>query len=176
MIIVLRLGHRLARDARISTHCGLVSRALGADKIIFAGEKDQHLLDNIQKTAERWGGKFSVEYSENPKSTIKNYKKKDFLVVHLTMYGIPVQKQIEKIRKSKNILIIIGSEKVPIEIYQMSDFNIAVTNQPHSEVAALSIFLHEYFKAKQLNKKFSNAKIKITPQKAGKKIQENKTS
>ena len=38
MIVVLRLGHRIGRDARISTHCGLVARALGANKIIYSGD------------------------------------------------------------------------------------------------------------------------------------------
>ena len=37
MIVVLRLGHRLKRDERLSTHVGLASRALGADKIIYSG-------------------------------------------------------------------------------------------------------------------------------------------
>ena len=49
MIVVLRLGHRRARDKRISTHVGLVARAFGAQKIIYSGEKDQKLLDSIKE-------------------------------------------------------------------------------------------------------------------------------
>ena len=47
MIVVLRIGHRLKRDERVSTHCGLVSRALGANKIIYSGEKDDKMLETI---------------------------------------------------------------------------------------------------------------------------------
>ena len=35
MIIVLRIGHRIGRDKRITTHVALVARAFGANKIII---------------------------------------------------------------------------------------------------------------------------------------------
>ena len=35
MINILRLGHRINRDKRITTHVALVSRAFGADKILI---------------------------------------------------------------------------------------------------------------------------------------------
>ncbi|MCL2143761.1 MAG: tRNA (cytidine(56)-2'-O)-methyltransferase, partial [Methanomassiliicoccaceae archaeon] len=41
------------------------------------------------------------------------------------------------------MLVIVGAEKVPPEVYERSDHNISVGNQPHSEIAALSIFLYE---------------------------------
>jgi tRNA (cytidine56-2'-O)-methyltransferase len=86
------------------------------------------------------------------------------------MYGMPYQKELPKIRKSKkNKLIVVGSEKVPPEVYQIADYNLSVTNQPHSEVAALALFLHDFFKGKELNKKFTKSKIKVVPQKCGKK-------
>ena len=47
MIIVLRMGHRQKRDERLSTHCGLVARALGADRIIYSGERDGKLLYSV---------------------------------------------------------------------------------------------------------------------------------
>jgi tRNA (cytidine56-2'-O)-methyltransferase len=34
MITVLRIGHRLGRDKRITTHVALVARAFGANKIL----------------------------------------------------------------------------------------------------------------------------------------------
>jgi tRNA (cytidine56-2'-O)-methyltransferase len=172
MIIVLRLGHRLDRDDRISTHCGLVGRALGADGIIYSGERDDKMMESARDVAKRFGGKFSVSYDENFRKIIKTYKKKKFLVVHLTMYGLPVKKKIGKIRKSRNVMVIIGSEKVPGEIYHLADHNIAVSGQPHSEVAALSVFLHEYFKGKELDKKFTKAKINIIPCERGKRVLE----
>ena len=38
MINVLRLGHRIGRDKRITTHVALVARAFGADKILIDTE------------------------------------------------------------------------------------------------------------------------------------------
>jgi len=38
MIEILRLGHRKKRDARLSTHVALVSRAFGASKIYYSGQ------------------------------------------------------------------------------------------------------------------------------------------
>ncbi len=172
MITILRLGHRQKRDERLSTHVGLAARALGANEVVYSGEKDSSLIESIKDVGKRWGGKFSVRYEKNWKKVIAAYKKRKFTVVHLSMYGIPARKNINKIGKSKKILVIVGSEKVPPEIYKMADFNISVTNQPHSEVAALAIFLHELQKGKELDKKFSKAKIRIVPQERGKKVVE----
>lgn len=165
MITVLRLGHRIERDKRLTTHVALISRALGADKILFTGQHDKSLIDSINKITEKFGGPFSIEY-------IKNYKEllnKNSEIIHLTVYGIPLSKVINKIRKSKkDKIIIIGSEKVPPEIYHIANYNVSITNQPHSEAGALSIFLHELFKGKY--KEFKNYKIKIISKEKGKKI------
>jgi len=163
MITILRLGHRYKRDERISTHCGLVARAFGASSIIYSGEHDQHLIDSINRVSENWGSGFSVSYEKNWRKVIQDFKGTK---VHLTMYGMPFEKQLSKFNTKRNILIIIGSEKVPGEVYQMADYNIAVYNQPHSEVAALAIILD------RLNKKpkLKSAKKKIVPQERGKKV------
>lgn len=167
MITVLRLGHRAGRDPRISTHCALVARALGAEKLIYTGEHDGDIETSVRKIVENWGGPFEISYEKSWRKVVKNFPGKS---VHLTMYGLPMQKEIGKIRKSKNVLVVIGGEKVPMEVYHAVDYNIGVTNQPHSEVAALGIFLNEYFQGRSLDKKFKNAKISLVPQKAGKKI------
>jgi tRNA (cytidine56-2'-O)-methyltransferase len=168
MISVLRIGHRIKRDARISTHCGLVARAFGAGEVVFSGEEDRSLIKGIKKVVKNWGGPFKAYYARNYRKVIAKYKKRHFVVVHLTMYGMGLDKEIRKIRKKKNILVIIGSEKVPGEIYHAADYNIAVTNQPHSEVAALAVFLQGYLSGRQ--KKFRKARLKIIPQKSGKKV------
>ena len=108
-----------------------------------------------------------MAHVRNWKTFIKEWKGKS---VHLTMYGMPVQKRIGAIRKSKDLLVIVGGEKVPWEAYQLVDWNVGVTNQPHSEVAALSIFLHEHFRGKELSRKFRDAKRTVVPQERGKKI------
>ncbi len=166
MIVVLRLGHRKERDKRITTHVGLVARAFGADGIIITGEYDENVLKSIKDVVERWGGPFFVEYRQDWKNVIKEWKGS---VVHLTMYGIPIDQVIERIRQEKDVLVVVGAEKVPREVYELADFNVAIGNQPHSEVAALAIFLDRYFKGEELRKEF-HGKLKIVPQERGKKV------
>ena len=169
-IIVLRLGHRISRDHRISTHCGLVARALGADGIIYSGDQDQSLMDSVKRVSEEWGGKFEVAYEKSWKKVVSEHKRRGFAIVHLTMYGMPVQKTIGKIRKNKKILLVVGGEKVPWEMYDLADFNVSVTSQPHSEIAALALFLDHAFGGKELEKKFPGARKIVIPQERGKKV------
>ena len=170
MITVLRLSHRLHRDERLSTHVGLTARALGAGEVIFSGEKDDGLLESLKKVTENWGGPFRVRYEENWKSVIKAAKRKKIPTVHLTVYGKQLKEKISRIRKHKNLMVVVGSSKVPGQVYLLSDYNISVGTQPHSEVAALAIFLHEYFRGKELGRKFKKAKLTIVPQERGKKV------
>ncbi len=160
MITVLRIGHRPERDKRITTHVALVSRAFGADKIIVdrIDEKLRKTIDNVTK---KFGGNFEIEFG-NPMQQIKRFKGAK---VHLTMYGIPLEERIDEIRKFDDIMVIVGSEKVPRPIYEMADFNIAVKNQPHSEVSALSIFLEKLGREKKLR-----GELKIIPEERGKKV------
>ncbi|MBL7206403.1 MAG: tRNA (cytidine(56)-2'-O)-methyltransferase [Candidatus Aenigmarchaeota archaeon] len=174
MIAVLRLGHRPFRDSRVSTHCALIARAFGADKLIYSGEHDQKLEDSINKVTDNWGGPFKIEHTKSALKTIKDFKKKNFKICHLTVYGLPIQNEIGKIRKYKNILIIIGGSKVPGEIYQLADFNIGVTQQPHSEMGSLCIFLDRYFEGKELNNKFNGWKMKVIPNENKKIIEKKK--
>lgn len=169
MIVVLRLNHRSGRDKRISTHAGLVSRAFGADKIIYTGDKDASLLNSLNSVVKNWGGNFSVEYEKDYKKVIQNYKKNNFLIVHLTMYGLELENEINKIRKSRNVVFIIGGEKVPADVYASADYNISVTNQPHSEIAALALTLDRYFKGEEFKLTFKNGK-RIKPSKRGKEF------
>ncbi|MFH1236887.1 MAG: tRNA (cytidine(56)-2'-O)-methyltransferase [Candidatus Aenigmatarchaeota archaeon] len=169
-VIVFRLGHRISRDHRISTHCGLVSRALGADGIIYSGDPDQAILDSVTRVREDWGGKFSVAYEKSWKKVVKDYRRKGYVIVHLTMYGMPVQKKLIGLRKKAKLLVVVGGEKVPWEMYQMADYNVSVTSQPHSEIAALAVFLDRIFCSKELDKKFTRAKKTVIPQERGKKV------
>ncbi len=174
MIVVLRLGHRKGRDKRVTTHVGLVARAFGADGIILSGEKDEGVINSLKKVSENWGTKdgkeFFVEYRRNWRKVIKEFKGKK---VHLTMYGIPVDKKISEIKrvtKGKNLLVIVGAEKVPREVYDESDYNISVTTQPHSEIAALAIFLDRYYGGKELSFEFKGGKLRINPTEKGKEV------
>ena len=165
MIAVLRIGHRIARDKRITTHVALVARAFGADKIII-DTKDVKIEKNIRSICKRFGGDFEIETGKDHKKIIREWKGP---IVHLTMYGEELNKSIDKIDNNKNLLVIVGAEKVPPYIYEMADFNVSVGNQPHSEVAALAIFLDRLVSARWLNKKF-NGKIEILPSNKGKRV------
>ncbi len=169
-VIILRLGHRISRDHRISTHCGLVARALGADGIVYTGEHDQSVLESVRRVSEQWGGRFAAQYEAGWKKVVAAYKRKGFAVVHLTVYGMPVQKTIRRIKNRGKILVVIGGEKVPWEMYGLADFNVSVTGQPHSEIAALAVFLDRLFAGKELDRKFAGAKKIVVPQERGKKI------
>jgi len=168
MIITLRIGHRKERDKRISTHIGLMSRAFLADKIIYSGEHDESLISSVNKVSKSWGGGFSAEYSKNHIKTINEYKSKGFKIFHLTMYGLPINDKLKEIKKEKNILVIVGGEKVPREIYELSDYNISITNQPHSEVGALAIFLDRINDGKELSEEIKGLKKRIKPTSKGK--------
>jgi tRNA (cytidine56-2'-O)-methyltransferase len=165
MITVLRIGHRIGRDKRITTHVALVARAFGANKILI-DSKDDLIEKNISSICKRFGGDFEVQTGVNRKKIIREWKD---VIVHLTMYGENLDESVNLIDKKKDLLIIIGAEKVPQDIYEIADFNISVGNQPHSEVSALALLLDRYNEGKWQEKKF-NGKIEIVPRKKGKKV------
>ena len=92
-------------------------------------------------------------------------------VIHLTLYGIHIDDIIERIRGSgKDKLVIVGAEKVPRAYYEIADYNVAIGSQPHSEVAALAVFLDRLFQGKQFLKKPKDPKLLILPSERGKKV------
>lgn len=176
-IEVLRLGHRLPRDERISTHVALVARAFGASSVVYSGQHDQGLEDSVKRICARWGGRagggeFPITYQKSASSYIKSRKKEGFSIIHLTMYGIPVPSALPDIKSRGRILVVVGSEAVPPEIYQLADFNVSVTGQPHSEVAALAIILDRLLGGKALEGFTHEGKIMIEPSGRGKKVVE----
>ena len=169
-IVIFRYGHRDVRDYRVTSHCALVSRAFGAEEIIICGNKDEKIVNTLRGVCKRWGGKFKVKFVKTWEKPLQNLQKKGFTLVHLTMYGERVQDVDEKIGKNKKVCIIIGSRKVERGIYKISDYNVSVTNQPHSEIAALSVFLDRVQNGAELKKEFAGAKRQIIPEKQGKKV------
>jgi tRNA (cytidine56-2'-O)-methyltransferase len=173
---VLRIGHRLVRDDRVTTHAALVARAFGADRIYMTGV-DQSVRNTVASVSRRWGGiGFDVEVIRDWKSLARNWKKEGGKVVHLTMYGVNLDNIVGSLDKKSRILVIIGAEKVPREAYELADYNIAVGNQPHSEIAALAIFLDRIFKGKQLMKVFPDSKLIIVPTEKGKMVRDQDVS
>jgi len=171
-IRVLRLNHRPVRDKRVTTHLFLAARAFGAEGAFYSGERDEKVEKSIEKVNRSWGGTFKIFFCQKWGKTVQEWKRDDGEVVHLTMYGLPVQDVIDQIKASpKKKLVIVGGAKVPGAAYELSDWNVSVTSQPHSEVSALSIFLHELFEGNELIKSFENAEKRIVPQAKGKKIE-----
>jgi tRNA (cytidine56-2'-O)-methyltransferase len=170
VIEVVRIGQRLVRDDRVTTHVALVSRGFGAERI-YMTEINPEIKDTIGKINNTWGGNFEVVFIEKWKPIVKKKKDEGFKVVHLSMYGESINDAQEKIREEENLLIVVGAEKVPREIYELADYNVGVGNQPHSEISALAILLDRIQKGKQFEKEFPNAKRKIIPTKNGKNVQ-----
>ncbi|ANF21973.1 tRNA (cytidine(56)-2'-O)-methyltransferase [Thermococcus piezophilus] len=176
MIVVLRLGHRPERDKRITTHVALTARAFGADKIIIAAEADEHVKKSVEDMVKRWGGPFEITFNPSWKRIMRKWKGVGGIIAHLTMYGIHIDDAVPKIKEElksgRDIMVVVGAEKVPKEVYEMADYNVAVGNQPHSEVAALAVFLDRLLDGEGLKKEFRKARLKIIPQEKGKKVVE----
>lgn len=171
-VSVLRIGHRFVRDDRITTHAALVSRAFGSNKI-YMTEVDDSIKETIAAVGRRWGKPdFNIEIIQDWKKLILEWKKNYGKVIHLTMYGIIVDDIIGKIQNEKKVLVVIGAQKVPRVVFELADYNVAIGNQPHSEIAALSIILDRIFKGKQLKKNFQGGKLKIVPNGRGKHVRE----
>ena len=173
-IEVLRIGQRLVRDDRVTTHVALVSRAFGASKI-YMNEVNPEIKDTLEKINNTWGGNFDIEFIENWKNVIKKRKSESAKIVHLTMYGENINDLDSSIQNEDDILIVVGAEKVPREVYELADYNVAVGNQPHSEISALAVLLDRIQKGSQFRATYQNAQRKIIPTKQGKNVIVNET-
>ena len=170
-VIILRVGHRPERDQRVTTHVGLTARALGAQGMYLAAA-DKGVVQSIADVVSRWGGDFFCQDAVKWRSCIRDWKAGGGTVVHLTMYGLNLPDVMGDIKEHKKILVIVGAEKVPGEIYGLADYNVAVTGQPHSEISSLALFLDHYFSGQEFLNEFPGARIRIVPSKAGKQTEE----
>lgn len=168
-IEVLRIGQRIVRDDRVTTHVALVSRAFGASRI-YMNEINPEIKQTLDKVNKSWGSDFTIEYIENWRTLLKSKKKDGAKIIHLTMYGQNINSIHAKIAKEKHILVVVGAEKVPRDVYENADYNVAVGNQPHSEISALAIVLDRIQGGKQFDAKFDNARLTIIPSEKGKQV------
>jgi len=171
-VAVLRIGHRPGRDDRMTTHVGLTARALGADRFLLT-EQAQSRRDSVEEITERFGGPFAVGTTDDPIETLESW---DGAVVHLTMYGLPIQDVEGEVREGFQdgtpLLVVVGAEKVPFEVYERADWNVAVTNQPHSEVASLAVFLDRLFEGEELGQDWEGARRVVIPRERGKRVED----
>ncbi|WP_306057577.1 tRNA (cytidine(56)-2'-O)-methyltransferase [Natronococcus wangiae] len=169
-VAVLRLGHRPGRDERMTTHVGLTARALGADRVYLPDNAGQS-LETVEDITNRFGGPFEVELTDSPKALVRDWEGR---IVHLTMYGERIQDveaEIRAARESEPLLVVVGSEKVPFDVYEAADWNVGVTNQPHSEVAGLAVFLDRLFEGRELEREWANADRRVVPMETGKRVE-----
>jgi tRNA (cytidine56-2'-O)-methyltransferase len=172
-VAVLRLGHRPGRDDRMTTHVGLTARALGADRVIFPADATD-AVETAREVTDRFGGPFGVETTDTPKADLRDWGGS---VVHLTMYGERVQERVGEVRAVRReggapLLVVVGAEKVPFNVYETADWNLAVTGQPHSEVAALAVFLDRLFEGRELDREWEGADRRVLPQATGKRVED----
>jgi tRNA (cytidine56-2'-O)-methyltransferase len=171
-VAVLRLGHRPGRDERTTTHVGLTARALGADRVVLA-EPGSSRTGTIEDITDRFGGPFAVETTDEPMGWLGD---REGAIVHLTMYGQPVQEVEPEIRNAHTdgtpIAVVVGAAKVPFDVYERADWNVAVTNQPHSEIASLAVFLDRLFEGRELDRDWVDADRDVVPRETGKQVEE----
>ena len=170
-VVVLRLGHRPGRDDRMTTHVALTARALGADRAVLVGEATQ-ARETVADITDRFGGPFEVTVTDSYRPLLRDW---EGTVVHLTMYGEPVEDVTPAIRerhRDQPLLLVVGAGKVDFEVYDRADWNVGVTNQPHSEVAALAVFLDRLFEGRELDREWVDAERRVIPQETGKRVEE----
>lgn len=173
---VLRLGYRKGRDPRITTHLALVSRALGATHFKLAGDEDEDMFSNVRSVNERFGGSMECEHLSGAMGWLKRFTQRDAgdgepgVAVHLTMYGEPYREAIPKIRRDRPLVVVVGGAKVPPEAFEYAHYNVAVGNQPHSEVAALALFMEAWFGEGGAQRTFPDARLVIEPSARGKNV------
>ncbi|EMA64798.1 tRNA (cytidine(56)-2'-O)-methyltransferase [Halorubrum kocurii] len=180
-VVVLRYGHRPGRDDRMTTHVGLTARALGADRVIFPDNAGQS-AETVRDITDRFGGPFAVELRDDQQAIVRDF---EGVVAHLTMYGERVQDVEGDVREAvgiggpdatggastpRDLLVVVGGEKVPWALYERADFNVGVTNQPHSEVAGLAVFLDRLFEGAELDREWEDADRRVMPEATGKTV------
>lgn len=164
-ITVLRLGHRPERDKRITTHVALTARAMGCDRVLMDA-KDERVVEGVRDVTKRFGGPFEIDDGVAFRRVMKEF---DGTKLHLTMYGLPLHEVVPKVPRDRDVMIVVGAEKVPREVYDLADWNVAVGNQPHSEVAALAILLYALQGDAAFAKRFQG-EIEVEPSAKGKVV------
>ena len=175
-LTVVRLGHRHDRDARITTHIGLVARAWGADRLLIGGDRDSGVLETVRDVNRRFGGSMDCSHETSPTRWLKRFVAGDLeamtkpgLAIHLTMYGLPVDEVVPGLLRDQPTAFVVGGPKVPPEIWDICQHHVSIGSQPHSEVAALAIALDRWG-ARPDDVDSSDARLRIVPTAQGKQV------
>lgn len=164
-VSVLRVGHRPGRDPRLTTHVALAARAFGARRM-YLHPRDDELAGRIAAVSHRWGGDFAVVPVDDWNSLVRSFPG---AVVHLTMYGLPLERSLPRLARHSQLLLVVGGAKVPPELYRRARFNVAVGHQPHSEVAAVAVTLERLLGLPRPARR-GDAPQRIVPSARGKRV------
>jgi tRNA (cytidine56-2'-O)-methyltransferase len=167
LIVVLRLGHRPSRDKRVTTHVALTARAFGAQEV-WVSTKDAALEKTVESIVARFGGDFAIKTGVKWREAIRSWKGK---VVHLTMYGERLNDALPSMT-GQDLLVVVGAEKVPREVYELADMNVSVGNQPHSEIAALAVLMNRLTDDDTLYRDL-DGRLTVLPNPRGKTVVDN---
>lgn len=146
----------------MTTHVCLTARAFGAGEVIMP-KIDSRVKRTVSDVTERFGGHFRISEVGDWRNCIREW---EGTTIHLTMYGEGIDDL--DMNQIEDPLIIVGAEKVPGDVYELADHNIAVGNQPHSEVAALSVFLDRYNSRKMTG--IPGRRMAVLPSEEGKRV------
>jgi tRNA (cytidine56-2'-O)-methyltransferase len=137
---------------------------------MLVSTRDAGLERSIRAVVRRFGGSFRIETGVAWRRILKDWQGTK---VHLTMYGERLQDVMPRLPR-EDLLVVVGAEKVPRDLFDLVDWNIAVGNQPHSEVAALAVFLDHILGPSGLGREFAGP-IRIRPSPRGKDVIESDT-
>ncbi|MFP4589972.1 MAG: tRNA (cytidine(56)-2'-O)-methyltransferase [Halobacteriales archaeon] len=154
----------------MTTHVGLTARALGADRVVLPASA-ANALATVRDVTDRFGGPFEVVAVDEPRAWLAAWPDP---VVHLTMYGLPVAEAIDSIAREVDghrAAVVVGGGKVGGDVYERATWNVAVTNQPHSEVGALAVFLDRLLDGAATTRRWRDAEARIVPSPAGKRVE-----
>ncbi len=127
---------------------------------------DPDLAVRVREVVEDWGGSFEVVGVPDWKSVVRAAPGP---VVHLTMYGLPLDRALPRIDGASDLLVVVGGAKVPPDLYRLSDVNVAVGHQPHSEVAALAVLLDRVLGVPGPGR-LPGGRLAVVPRARGKKV------
>ncbi len=151
----------------MTTHVALAARAFGADRVLV-DTHDAALEKTVRDLVRRFGGPFEIETGVAWRPALKAFRGTK---VHLTMYGLPLEDVLPRLREAGDLLVVVGAEKVPADLYTLADWNVAVGSQPHSEVAALAVFLDRLLGGEGLRREF-HGRLRIRPSAHGKDVED----
>lgn len=141
---------------------------------MYVDAADLELEQRLTRVSEQFGGDMEVRTGVDPRGLVRSSRA---TVVHLTMYGENVagwtEDRWQALRDAPCVLVVVGSTKVPREFYEMATVNAAVGNQPHSEIAALAVFLDRLTGGEPLGRDMGG-RLAVLPQERGKLVMERR--